>query len=65
MAIGDQDHGRIAVPVTAMLAGAVHQPLDLALDEIASLDCQVFGVWREFSGSRFHRDKSALFPCTD
>ena len=30
MTVGDQDHGRIAVPVAAMLAGAVHQPVDLA-----------------------------------
>src|SRR5262249_26905927 len=25
MAVGDQDHGRVAMPVAAMLAGAVHQ----------------------------------------
>ena len=24
MAVGDQDHGRVAMPITAMLAGAVH-----------------------------------------
>jgi hypothetical protein len=62
MAIGDKDHGRVAMPIAAMLSGAVHQPLDLALGEIASFDCQIFGVWREFSGPWFHRDKSALFP---
>ena len=28
-----------------MLAGAVHQALDLALGEIASLDCQVYDAW--------------------
>ena len=50
------------MPVVAMLSGAVHQALDLALGEIASLDRQVYGIWREFSGSWFHRDKSALFP---
>ena len=40
--IGDQDHGRVAMPVTAILAGTVHQPLDLALGEIPPFDCQVF-----------------------
>src|SRR5215813_2512765 len=44
MAIGNQDHGRVAMPVAAMLACAVHQPLDLALGEIAPFDCPVFGV---------------------
>jgi len=65
MAIGDQDHGRVAMPVAAMLATVVHQALDLALGEIAALDCQVYDAWRAFLGCRFHRDKSALFPCTD
>src|SRR5262249_28606360 len=41
MAIGYQDHGRVAMAVPAMLAGVLHEPLDLALGEIASLDCQV------------------------
>jgi len=44
MPIGDQDHGCVAMPVAAMLACAVHQPLDLALGEIAPFDCQAFGV---------------------
>jgi len=38
-------------------SGAVHQALDLALGEIASLDCQVFGAWCVFLGCRFHADK--------
>src|SRR5262249_34336846 len=46
--IGDQDHRRVAMPVAAMLACAVHQPLDLALGEIAPFDCQVLG-WRSAS----------------
>jgi hypothetical protein len=50
VAIGDQDHGRVAVPVTAMLAGAVRQPLDLALSEIASFNCQVYDVWSALDG---------------
>src|SRR5215510_13220207 len=35
MAVGHQDHGRIAMAVAAMLVSAVHQALDLALGEIA------------------------------
>ena len=54
MAIGHQDHGRIAMAVAAMLAGAVHQALDLALGEIASFDCQVYDAWGAFLGYRFH-----------
>ena len=55
-----QHHGRVAMPVAAMLSGAVHQPLDLALGEIASFNCQVYGVWRAFLGCRFHADKPYL-----
>ena len=60
MAIGDQDHGRVAMAVAAVLAGAVHQALDLALGEIASLDCQVYDAWGAFLGCRFHADKPCL-----
>src|SRR6516165_4710470 len=60
MAIGDQDHGRVAMPIAAMLAGAVHQPLDLALGEVAPLDCQVYDAWSAFLGCRFHADKLCL-----
>src|SRR5215813_14103215 len=60
MAIGDQDHGRVAMPIPAMLAGAVHQALDLTLGEIASLDCQVYDAWGAFLGCRFHADKLCL-----
>ena len=42
MAVGHQDHGRVAMPIAAVLARAVHQALDLALGEIAPLDCQVY-----------------------
>ena len=55
MAIGDKDHGRVAMPVAAMLAGAVHQPLDLALGEIAPLDCQVYDAWVRFLDVGFMR----------
>jgi hypothetical protein len=57
MAVGDQDHGRIAMSVAAMLAGVVHQPLDLALGEVAPLDCQVYDAWCAFLGCRFHAEK--------
>src|SRR5215470_10946137 len=43
-----------------MLACAVHQPLDLALGEIAPFDCQVYDGWCAFLRSRFHADKPCL-----
>src|SRR5262249_44596606 len=60
VAIGDQDHGRVAMPIAAVLARAVHQPLDLALGEIAALYCQVYDAWCAFLGCRFHADKLCL-----
>src|SRR5262249_4222005 len=60
MAISDQDHGRVAMLIAAVLTRAVHQALDLALGEIASLDCQGYDVWCAFFGCRFHADKLCL-----
>src|SRR5262249_12242069 len=60
VSIGHQDHGRVAMPIAAMLSGAVHQPLDLALGEIAPLDCQVYDAWGAFLGCRFHAGKPCL-----
>src|SRR5262249_2308000 len=60
VAIGDKDHGRIAMAVAAMLAGTVHQSLDLALGEIAPFNCQVYDGWCAFLGCRFHADKPCL-----
>ena len=60
MAIGDKDHGRVAMPIAAVLARTVHQALDLALGEVAPLDCQVYDAWRVFLGFRFHADKLCL-----
>src|SRR5215471_13814762 len=60
MAIGDQDHGRVAMPVAAVLASAVHQSLDLALGEIAPSNCQIYDVWCAFPGCRFRADKPCL-----
>ena len=60
MAVGHQDHGRVAMPIAAMLTGAVHQPFDLALGEVAPLDCQVYDAWGAFLGCRFHRGKTLI-----
>src|SRR6516165_8710035 len=60
VAIGDQDHGRVAMPIAAVLARAVHQSLDLALGEVAPRDCQVYDAWGAFLGCRFHADKLCL-----
>ena len=60
VAISDQDHGRVAMPIAAVLARAVHQALDLVFGEIASLDCQVYDAWGAFLGCRFHADKLCL-----
>src|SRR5262249_2599001 len=59
--IGDKDHGRVAMPIAAVLARTVHQPLDLALGEVAPLDCQVYDAWGAFLGCRFHADKLCLW----
>ena len=45
MAVGDQDHGRVAMPVTTTLPSTVHQPVNLALGEVTSFNCQVYDVW--------------------
>jgi hypothetical protein len=41
VAIGDQEHRCIAVAVSAVLAGSVHQALDLALGKITASNCEV------------------------
>ena len=60
VAKGDEVHGRVAMPIAAVLTRAVHQALDLALGEIAPLDCQVYDAWGAFLGCRFHRGKTSL-----
>src|SRR5262249_49995684 len=60
VAIGDKDHGRVAMPVAAVLASAAHQSLDLALGEIAPSNCQIYDVWCAFPGPRSHRGKTPL-----
>ena len=60
MAVGHQDHGRVAMPVAAMLASTVQQPINLALGEIAPFNCQVYDGWGAFLGCRFHADKPCL-----
>jgi hypothetical protein len=54
VAVGDKDHGCVAMPVAAVLARAVHQALDLALGEIAPFNCQVYDTWCASLGCRFH-----------
>src|SRR5215468_1275759 len=48
------------MPIAAMLSGAVHQPVDLALGEVAPFNCQVYDAWGAFLGYRFHADKPCL-----
>src|SRR5215475_14604823 len=48
------------MPIAAMLSGAINQPLELALGEIAPFDCQVYDAWGAFLGYRFHADKPCL-----
>src|SRR6476469_10024384 len=60
VAKGDQDHRRVAMPIAAILASSVYQPLDLALGEITPFDCQVYNAWGAFLGCRFHADKLSL-----
>ena len=45
VAISDQDHGGIAMTMPAYLAGSIDELLDLALGEIAALNCEVFSAW--------------------
>src|SRR5262249_37267474 len=62
--IGHQDHGCVAMPVAAMLAGAVHQPLDLPLSEVASLNCQIYDACARFLEADFMRINFACEPPT-
>ena len=63
MPVGNQDHGGIAMAMAAMLAGAVHELLDLALGEIAALDCEVFDSWSVAIGYLIGHGKS--LSCKD
>jgi hypothetical protein len=67
MAIGDQDHRCIAMAMSADLAGSVHELLDLALGEVAALDCEVFSVWCAAIGCLICHEKSlsAEYDCKD
>src|SRR5215467_14444423 len=58
MAIGDQNHRCIAMTTSAHLAGSVHELLDLALGEIAALNCEVFSVWCVAIGYLIYHKKS-------
>jgi len=65
VSVGDQDHGRVAVAVASMLAGAVHQPLDLLLGEVSAgsalPNCQVYSGWRRGLGCWKHRGNLPVF----
>ena len=65
VAIGDQDHGRVAMPIAAVLAGAVHQPLDLALGEVAPFNCQVYDAGVRFLDLDFIEIKLAFLSSSD
>src|SRR4051812_5742955 len=60
VAIGHQDHRRIAMAAPTDLAGAVHQTLNLTLGEVAPFDCQIYDAWAASLGCRFHRIKPTL-----
>ena len=59
MAIGDQDHGRVAMPIAAMLTGAVHQPLDLALGDHRRLTVKFTMLGVRFLDVDFMRENLA------
>jgi hypothetical protein len=63
--VGDQDHGRVAVAVAAVLAGAVHQPLDFLPGEVsagsAPRNCQVYSGWCRGLGCWKHRGNFIVF----
>ena len=54
--VGDQDHRCIAMSVPAALTSAVHQCLDLALNEIFP-NCTVYSVWCVSIGYLIFHDK--------
>src|SRR5262245_53997094 len=58
---GDQDHRCIAMAVSTHLAGSVHDLLDLALGEIAALDCEVFSACCAAIGYLICHEKSLSF----
>jgi len=53
------------VPVAAMLAGVVHQPLDFALGEIASFNCQIYDVGVRFLDLDFIGVKRSFSTSSD
>src|SRR5262249_12093681 len=56
--IRDQDHGGIAMAASTVLTSSIHELLDLALGEIAPLDCEVFSVRRVIIGYLICHEKS-------
>src|SRR5262245_52341353 len=58
MAIGDQDHGGVAVTMPTHFAGSIHELLNLALGQVATLDCEAFDGWCAVIGYLICHDKS-------
>jgi hypothetical protein len=60
VAIGDQDHGGIAMTTATVLASGVHELLNLALGEIAASNCETFSVWYAGIGYLICHEKRPL-----
>jgi hypothetical protein len=58
MTISGENHRAVAMTIPTVLAGSVHEPLDLALGEIAAGNCEVYSVWCAGIGSLFCHEKS-------
>src|SRR5262249_23730779 len=72
---GQEDHGRITMPVP-ITAGSLHQPLDLLLGEVLSRsimpiwaattpNCSLYSAWRSGAVCGFHWRNSAKLTRTD
>src|SRR5215471_8290363 len=60
--ISNQDHRAVAMTMPIALGG-IDQPLDLALSEIATANCEVYRCWRAGIGCLFSHEKS--LSCKD
>src|SRR5262250_152144 len=72
---GQQDHGRIPMPVP-ITARRLDKPLDLSLGEVlagsimpiwaaTTPNCSLYSAWRSFAGCGFHWRNSTKLPRTD
>src|SRR5215831_3699107 len=60
--ISNQDHRAVAMTMPIALGG-IDQPLDLALSEIATANCEVYRCWRAGIGCLCSHEKS--LSCKD